>query len=101
MQPVLSQQPLKRMIYLGMTTLLGIMVSYLAHAIIEIWYLDWALKNGKPITWTYHFGKGLCALVPGVHYGLFALGAVGGYFLGVMWWKWVYVEGKRWKRGQH
>ncbi len=73
---------MKRTLYLILSSVLGIVFSYLLHAIIEIVYLGWAVKNDRPITWTMHFGIGPCALPPVLQYGLLVLGAVGGWLLG-------------------
>ncbi len=88
----------KRRVYIALATLLGIIASYGVHAAVELWYLRWAQDNGHVITWTKHFGLCLCALPPVVQYGLFVLGAVGGFLAGRVWWRWVYVEGRHWKR---
>jgi len=90
----------KRSAHYAATTLLGVIVSYGLHAVIELWWISYAQQNGIPITWTYHFGKGLCALPPIVQYGLLALGVAGGALVGPIWWKWVYIEG-RWSRSVH
>lgn len=89
---------MKRALYLTLTTLLGIIVSYGVHALVELWWLSYAQKQGLAITWTQHFGHGLCALPPVAQYGLFILGAIGGFLTGRVWWRWVYREGKRWKK---
>jgi len=77
----------KRIIYLIASTILGIFLSYLAHALIEINYLSWALERGSRI---YFYGA--CALCPWLQIAFWALGAIGGFFLGRFWWRKLYIE---------
>lgn len=94
--PPTTQPAWKRPVYLACTILLGIILSYGVHAILEIAYLRWAENTGHVITWYTHFGLGSCALHPVVQYGLLATGIVWGWLTGRIWWRWVYVEGKHW-----
>ena len=84
---------LKKTIYLMASTILGIMLSYLVHAAIEIVYL----QQAGSITWYSYGGVGACALPPVVQYGLLIVGIVGGYLLGRYWWKIVYIEKRHWR----
>ena len=84
----------KRPVYIALATVLGLLLSYLAHALIESSYLSYAEKNSLTVTWSMHFGLGSCALPPILQYGLFAAGLFGGFFLGRFWWRIVYVTGK-------
>lgn len=97
----MNQPAWKRPLYFALTTFLGVLLSYVVHAIIEILYLAWAVKNNKPITWTLHFGVGPCALPPVLQYGLVVLGLVGGWFLGQTWWRIVYIEHRGWHHSKH
>ncbi|MDP2683756.1 MAG: hypothetical protein Q8P20_01740 [bacterium] len=76
----------KKTIYIILTTLLFVIISYGLHAIIELIIL----KSNTNITWYTHFG-GSCALHPIISYGLLALGLVTGLWIGPKWWKWVYI----------
>jgi thiamine transporter ThiT len=82
----------KRIIYLIAATILGVLLSFIAHAVIESVYLNSALEKGQPITWYTTFGVGQCALPPIVQYGLLLIGLVGGFSLGRMWWRLVYID---------
>ncbi len=88
----------KRTVYLCLATLLGVVASYGVHALAELWYLRWADRSGNAIVWTKHFGVGQCALPWFAQYGLLAAGIVGGYLLGRVWWRMVYVEHRHWMR---
>jgi len=77
---------MKKIIYLGLATILGLLLSFILHAGIESIYLKYA----KNITW--HHG---CALPYWLQIGLVLAGLIGGYFLGRFWWRLVYIENKR------
>lgn len=94
-QPTVEIKPWMRPTYLALTTLLGVIASYGLHAAIEIQYLRWAEQNHQVITWTRHFGLGWCALPSAVQYGLFIVGLFGGWLIGRVWWRIVYIE-RRW-----
>jgi H+/Cl- antiporter ClcA len=78
---------LKKAAYLCAATILGILLSFIAHAIIEIVYLHRAESQGKVVTF-----YGSCALPPVLQILLLALGAIGGFLLGRFWWRKVYIE---------
>lgn len=89
----------KRPVYLACSTLLGIILSYAVHAILEFALLLDAQRNGTEnlLRWTTHFGIGPCALPVWLQYGLLALGIIGGFLTGRVWWRWVYVE-RKWEK---
>ncbi len=89
--------PIRRTPYLLGTTVLFVTLSFGIHAAIELAYLRWAEESAHPIHWYSVFGSS-CALHPAVAYGLLALGLLAGPLTGRVWWRWVYVEGKHWKR---
>lgn len=86
----------KRTFYLVLTTVLGIVMSFGIHAVVELWYLSWADRAGWTVTWYRQLGGGLCALNPTVEYGLLIIGTIGGYLVGRVWWRIVYIEGRHW-----
>ena len=86
--------PTKHAVYLVATTVLGILLSLIAHAVIETMVLNYAQETGRRITW-----YGGCALHPAIQIGLLVAGAVGGFFLGRFWWRWVYVD-RKWAQGR-
>ncbi|MBU1131572.1 hypothetical protein KJ840_05580 [Patescibacteria group bacterium] len=88
---------MKKTIYITLSVILGTILSFLAHALIEKWYLSWAQNNNHQIIWVSAFGKGLCALPFWLNYGLLIIGVIGGYFLGKIWWRVVYIEKRHWR----
>ncbi|MBI5037536.1 MAG: hypothetical protein HZC01_02430 [Candidatus Kerfeldbacteria bacterium] len=89
----LNPTPLKHRLYIISSILLGLLLSIMAHAVIEEIYLSWATDSGRTIVW-----YGSCALHPAIQIGLLALGALAGYGLGRMWWRMVYID-RRWAKG--
>ncbi len=89
---------MKRTFYLGLTTVLGLLLAGIAHAVIEVVYLNNALSGDNPVVWrSYVNGAFACSLHPVVFYGLPVLGIIGGFFTGRVWWRWVYVEKRTWR----
>lgn len=83
----------KKVIYITLATILGILLSFILHAVIEILVLN----NSNEIIWYTHFGRGLCALHPTISYGLWLMGIIGGFLLGRIWWRIVYIEKRHWR----
>ena len=89
--------PAKKIIYVTAATVLGLLLSFIIHAIAESLYLNWAIKNDAAITWHTVFNQGQCALPLLVVYGLPVLGALSGFLSGRLWWRLVYVD-KFWQK---
>jgi len=83
----------KKTVYLLATIILGLLLSLLAHAFIEISYLNWVQSKGQIVQF-----YGSCALPPLLQTSVWILGAVGGFFLGRFWWRKVYIE-RIWVKG--
>lgn len=78
---------IKKAVYLLASTILGVFLAYLAHAAIEINYINWATGRGDELTF-----YGFCALHPLAQIAIWLAGASGGFLLGRFWWRKVYVE---------
>lgn len=72
---------MKRIFYISCFTLLGILVQFLAHALLEIWYLN----RYTPFDGWYTFHSVASAI-------LFIAGAASGYWAGVHFWRVIYIE---------
>lgn len=88
--------PIKKTIYILLTMLLGLILSFLAHALIEINFIKYLLAQGLAPANQTAFGYGYCVLPVALQFGLIVLGLIGGYFLGQWWWKIVYIEKRSW-----
>ena len=78
---------IKKIIYLFASTILGLVLSFIVHALIEINYLSWAAKHGYIVV---SFGS--CFLPPWFQAVIWILGAAGGFLMGKFWWRKLYVE---------
>lgn len=78
---------LKKIVYLIAATVLGVLLSFMVHAFLEINYLNLLQSQGRVAS----FYNG-CALPPDFSDSLFLLGAVGGFFLGRFWWRMIYID---------
>lgn len=83
---------LKYVTYLAAAVVLGLLLSLLAHAAIEISYLKWLASQGRVAV----FYRG-CALPPILTAALWLAGAVGGLLLGRAWWRYIYID-RRWEK---
>jgi hypothetical protein len=72
----------KRTIYILLAMFLGILLSFVIHAIVEIFYIKFAIAGGRHITGYFVFGTLYCALPPAFTYISTLAGIIGGYFLG-------------------
>ncbi len=77
----------KKAVYLTAATVLGVMLSFIAHALIEINYLRSAMSQNLAVPF-----YGGCALPPALSGVLLLTGVIGGFLLGRFWWRWVYVD---------
>jgi len=84
---------IKKIIYIILTMILGLILSFIFHAAIEICYINHLLGKGilpEPSSLTHQ-----CYLPSVLQIILLLIGLLGGYFLGHLWWRIVYIERKR------
>jgi hypothetical protein len=74
---------------------LGLLLAGIADSLIEIWLVNELLSEGMTPA-AYACLSSSCYQPPYLQYGLLAYGLIGGYFLGQMWWRIVYVEKRHW-----
>jgi len=80
---------MKKIIYIILSTIMGLLLSFLFHAGIEFAYIIWAYKNSVVLT---PYLSGACFLPPWLSAGLLILGFFGGIALGFWWWDIIYVK---------
>lgn len=78
---------IKKVIYLITSTILGLFLSLIVHAMIEMSLMSAVLSQGKQVQF-----YGGCALPPLLQASIWFLGGLGGFMLGRLWWRKVYVE---------
>jgi len=83
----------KKIIYIILAIILGLLLSFIVHAAIEIFYINYLLEKGispEPSLLTHQ-----CYLPSSLQIILLLAGLFGGYFLGRTWWQKIYVEKKK------
>ena len=80
---------MKKFVYIILWVILGLVLSFVAHAIIEILYLRWANNNNVVIHWVLN---GDCALPLWLIIILPILGIIVGLWCGFVAWRKIYVE---------
>lgn len=88
---------MKKIIYILAWIFLGILLSFLTHAALEISYIKYALANDVALADQSVFGHAYCALPGIVQIGLLLAGAVFGLWAGMYFWKAIYIE-KRYRK---
>ena len=82
----------KKIAYLTLATFLGLLLSFIAHAAIELIYLRWA--ENQNISVPFYGG---CSLTPQTQITITVIGIIGGFFVGNFWWKKIYIE-RTWRK---
>ncbi len=82
---------MKKTIYLVMFVVLGVLIAFLAYAMIEVWYIDLLIKDFQKyslgFSWNHWFLiNRLLALI------FFTGGIFAGYYQGIFWWKKIYEK---------
>lgn len=86
---------MKRRLYLLLSAILGLIFSLGLHGLIELWYLS--AVDPENVTWKNLSGA-TCALPWWLLVGLPLAGLVSGWLIGRLWWRWVYIEHRHWRR---
>ena len=74
-------------VYMTSAVFGGLVLSFIAHALIEMAYLRWI--EGEGLVAPFYGG---CTLTPQIQIGLWVAGAVGGYLFGRWGWRRVYTR---------
>jgi len=82
---------MKKVIYIILFTFLGILLQFLIHGLIEVWYIGLLTSNfvkyGFGLSWSQWFIIHHIATVI-----LFLVGALFGFWQGKLWWKRLYEK---------
>ena len=86
----------KKIIYIKLFALLGLLFSLLLHAAIESIYLNVLARDGTNPTWHSMFGLS-CALPVWLVLALPIAGILAGIWCGFQGWRIVYIEKRHWR----
>lgn len=87
LQKVGKATKIKKVVYLILFAILGILFSILIYALIETSYLRWTIK--KEVDVKFYNSSAYIILTQSF---IFLLGSVAGYFSGLYWWRKIYIE---------
>jgi len=85
----------KKIVYLILTMVLGVLLMSIIHTLLDFWYFyAFLAAQAQPETYSFWlFSTHLPLYVPVL---LTLAGIIGGFFVGLRWWQWVYVEKRHW-----
>ncbi len=84
---------MKKWLYILCFVVLGIILSFVAHAVIEIAYIQYSLAKGIVlVNHTFFIGHPYCVLPVWLQVGLIAAGILWGYWTGRRLWPKLYDE---------
>jgi hypothetical protein len=86
---------MKHFIYILLATVLGVILSFAAHAVIEMRYISYLLDRDIVPTNYGALGHSYCTLTPAIQIGLLVAGIALGFIVGRIWWRIVYVQKRR------
>lgn len=87
----------KKTIYVILTILLGKMLAFIAFEIISLIFVKTLQKSGLPVLYEQIFGLVYSPLPAYLFWTFMSVGVVGGFFLGLTWWRIIYVGKRHWK----
>jgi len=87
---------MKRRLYILLCVVLGLMLGFLLHSLVEVLVIDRLIASADAapygLTWAQWFHAHTAWTVVTT-----AGGVIGGYFLGISWWRIVYIEKRHWR----
>jgi len=86
----------KKVVYIICTMILGFLLAFIAHSILEIWFIRALLEQGLDPQ-LYKIFIMPTFLHPVLTLFIMVSGLLIGYFTGQAWWRIVYVELRHWR----
>ena len=87
----------KKIIYVLLTIFLGKLLGFLAFLLLTLKLVMILERRGLPVGYDHIFGFVWSPLPAYLYWVLILAGAIGGFFLGLCWWRIVYVECQHWR----
>ncbi len=72
----------QKWVYVSAAVLCGVLVSFVAHSVLEIAYINWLLVYGVAPVFS-----GRCTLPPLLSFSIASFGILAGLHLGLNWWQ--------------
>jgi hypothetical protein len=87
----------KKIVYVILTIFLGKMLAFLVFEIISINFVGKLESLNLPVEYNQIFWLVYSPLSPYLFWIFIALGAVSGFFVGLAWWRIIYIEHRHWR----
>jgi hypothetical protein len=94
----INKWSLKKIIYVFLVVVLGKLLGFLAFELLTLKFVGILEKRGLPVEFDQIFWFVYSPLPAYLYWTLIYAGVVGGFFLGLIWWRLVYVEKRHWKK---
>lgn len=91
---------LKKTIYLAAFSLLGVLLGFLVHAVVEIIYINLLVADFGKFSLGFSWDRWL-VIHEGFSFGTFFGGLIFGFWQGRFWWTYAYVDKKCRKMHKH
>jgi len=89
---------LKKIIYVLLAIALGKLLGFLAFELLTLKLVRMLERRGLPVEWNQIFWFVWSPLPVYLYWTLIYAGVIGGFYLGLRWWRMVYVEKRHWKK---
>lgn len=86
----------KKIVYFLFTILLGKLLGLIAFGLLSMKFIKMLLRRGLPVEYDHIYWFIYSPLPAYLFYVLVITGAISGFFLGLRWWRMVYVEHRHW-----
>ena len=82
---------MKKVVYLIIFAVLGLLFAFLIHALIEIWYINLLLKDFSKYSLGFSWSQWYLIhhIISAI---LFIIGGVAGFWQGKFWWRKIYAR---------
>ncbi len=87
---------IKKVVYVILVILLGKMLAFIAFELLSLKLVRSLEERGFAVIYNHILGPIYSPLPAGIYWVFIIIGAVGGFFLGLSWWRIVYVEHRHW-----
>jgi hypothetical protein len=91
----------KKVIYVILAVFLGKLMGFLTFEILSLKFVRILMRRGLPVEFHQIFWFVWSPLPSFLYWTLIWAGAIGGFFLGLVWWRIIYVEKRHWRNGKN
>jgi hypothetical protein len=97
-KPKRDKWSLKKIIYVLLVVTLGKLLGFLAFELLTMKFVRLLERRGLPVEFDQIFWFVWSPLPAYLYWVLIWTGVIGGFFLGLAWWRIVYVEHRHWRK---